>query len=333
MGVENIEQPLVDAIGFLEQAVRLDPKFALAYCASAQAHDDLYISYDPTLERRASGDAAVNSALSLQPDLPEVHLAYAHHLYLGYRDYERARVQLAIAKRGLPNDPEAISLGARMDRRQGKFEKAIGEFKEAIERDPRNTLWIKNLAETLYYTRQFRAADQAFDRLIELLPDQPALKIQKALVAFAGTGEDRAFWSAIAALPASKLDDRGMISLRLSFALIDRDWSQAKELIEKMKDGEDNGAFAYGSWPVPIGCYSILLARLQGEQPGTDLAFAEARQQLNVKVQTSPQSAYLLTQLAVVDALLKTKRQPFQKLGVLWKCCQSPRMRWMARKS
>jgi hypothetical protein len=98
-----------------------------------------------------------------------------------------------------------------------------------------------------------------------------------------------------------------MISLRLSFALIDRDWSQAKELIEKMKDGEDNGAFAYGSWPVPIGCYSILLARLQGEQPGTDLAFAEARQQLNVKVQTSPQSAYLLTQLAVVDALLNNK--------------------------
>jgi TolB-like protein/Tfp pilus assembly protein PilF len=179
MGVENIEQPLVDAIGFLEQAVRLDPKFALAYCASAQAHDDLYISYDPTLERRASGDAAVNSALSLQPDLPEVHLAYAHHLYLGYRDYERARVQLAIAKRGLPNDPEAISLGARMDRRQGQFEKAIGEFNEAIERDPRNALWTKNLAETLYNTRQFRAADQAFDRLIELLPDQPALKIQK----------------------------------------------------------------------------------------------------------------------------------------------------------
>src|SRR6202047_667608 len=92
MGLRNVEKPLVDAIGFVEQAVRLDPKFTLAYCASAEAHDNLYFLYDPTLEQRALGDAAVNSALALQPDLPEVHLAYAHHLYLVYRDYERARV-------------------------------------------------------------------------------------------------------------------------------------------------------------------------------------------------------------------------------------------------
>jgi len=37
-----------------------------------------------------------------------------------------------------------------MDRRQGQFEKAIEEFKEAITRDPRNTLWIQDLADTLY---------------------------------------------------------------------------------------------------------------------------------------------------------------------------------------
>src|SRR5260370_6102253 len=165
MSFGNVEKPLVDAIGFLEQAVRLDPKFTLAYCASAQAHDNLYFLYGPTPEQRALGDAAVNSALGLQPDLPEVHLAYAQHLYLVYRDYERARVQLAIARRGLPNDTEAIALGARMDRRQGQFEKAIQEFNEAITRDPRNTLWLQDLADTRYYTRQVRAAEHAFDRM------------------------------------------------------------------------------------------------------------------------------------------------------------------------
>jgi TolB-like protein len=74
------EQPLVDVIGSLEQAVRLDPKFTLAYCASAEAHDLLYFLFDPTPEQRALGDAAMNSALGLQPDLPQVHLAYAYHL-------------------------------------------------------------------------------------------------------------------------------------------------------------------------------------------------------------------------------------------------------------
>src|SRR5260221_6762918 len=86
-GFGSVKKPLVDAIGFLDQAVRLDPKFTLAYCESAQGNDLLYLWYDPSPERRALGDAAINSALGLQPDLPEVHLAYAFHLYCGYHDY------------------------------------------------------------------------------------------------------------------------------------------------------------------------------------------------------------------------------------------------------
>ncbi len=303
----SVEKPLVDAIGFLEQAIRLDPKLTLAYCASAEAHDLLYFFFDPTLEQRALGDEAINSALGLQPDLPEVHLAYAYHLYRRYHDYERARSQLAIARRGLPSDSEAIGLEALMDRRQGQFEKAIREFNDAIMRDPHNSVFIEDLALTLSVMHQFRAAEQMFDRLIELRPDQPILKAQKPLfVSYYKTGDDTAVRSAIAALPASMADDRGALSLRLFFAVVDRDRPQAKELIEKMK-GDDEGNFAYGQINVPVGCYSILLARLQGEQPGTNSGFAETREQLNEKVQNAPGNAQLPSQLAVVDALLNNK--------------------------
>ena len=95
--IANLEKSLLDAISLLEQAMRLDPKFTLAYCASAEAHDVIYFFYDSNPERRALADAAVNSALRLEPNLPEVHLAYATHLYRGYRDYARAKAQLAIA--------------------------------------------------------------------------------------------------------------------------------------------------------------------------------------------------------------------------------------------
>ena len=61
--------------------MRLDPKFTLAYCALAQAHDRLYLLHDPTPERRALADVAIEQAMRLQPDLPEVHLAYAILLY------------------------------------------------------------------------------------------------------------------------------------------------------------------------------------------------------------------------------------------------------------
>ena len=60
---------------------------------------------------------------------------------------------------------EVFLLAALMDRRQGNFEKAIQAFNEAITLDPRNTFSIAELSETLYLTRQFRAADPLWDPL------------------------------------------------------------------------------------------------------------------------------------------------------------------------
>jgi hypothetical protein len=33
-----------------------------------------------------------------------------------------------------------------------------------------------------------------------------------------------------------------------------RDWQRAKELIEEMKDGQDDGNFGYENMPIPGGC-------------------------------------------------------------------------------
>jgi hypothetical protein len=73
-GIEKETFP--KAISLLEEATQKDRKFALAYCFVAKAHDFLYFDrLDHTPARRALGDAAVNEALRLRPDLPEVHLA------------------------------------------------------------------------------------------------------------------------------------------------------------------------------------------------------------------------------------------------------------------
>jgi TolB-like protein/Flp pilus assembly protein TadD len=303
----DVQKPLAEAVGLLDQAVQLDPNFTLAYCRSAEAHDLLYRFYNPTPEQRALGDAAISRALALEPDLAEVHLAYAFHLYRGYRDYDQTGLQLALAKRGLPNDAEAAALEAYVDRRQGRFEKAIQEFKDAITRDPRNSVFVEDLAITYQQVRQFREAEQTFDRLTELVPNQAILSEQKPILLYWETGDSTAMRTALAALPASAADDRGVLNLRLAFAFVDRDWAEVKALLEKMDGGDDEGDFAYGGSNVPVGCYSILLARLQGEQTGTNLSFAETRDQLNQRVQKQPENAKLLSQLAVIDALLGQK--------------------------
>jgi hypothetical protein len=113
--------------------------------------------------------------------------------------------------------------------------------------------------------------------------------------------------SAIEALPASMSDDTGVLTIRLNLALDDRDWRKAKDIIEKFKGRVDNDQFAYGRRPVPAGCYFILIARLQGESAAANPSFTEVREQLNQKVKQSPENANLLSQLAVVDALLENK--------------------------
>ena len=207
----------------------------------------------------------------------------------------------------MPNDAEVLALEAYMDRRQGNFEKAVQELKEAITLDPRNP--TIELADTLFMVRQFSAAGKAYDRAIDLAPDHPILKVLKAyFVTFMKTADNTPLRSAIEAFPASMAEDRDILNWHLTCALNDRDWRQATELVEKMKDGEDDGLFAYAGLPVPAGCYFILLARLQGEQSRGNSDFAEVREQLNQKVQRSSGNPRLLSQLAVVDSLLGKKQ-------------------------
>jgi Tfp pilus assembly protein PilF len=302
-----------EGLSFVEKAIQLDPKFTLAYCLAAEYHDLLYFhGFDPTPERRALAEAAINEALALEPDLPEVHRAYARHLYDGYSDYDKARAQLAIAGRGLPNDAEVIRLGSELDMRQGHFEKAIQELNKAIARDPLNEELLLSLGTRLFNTRHFRAGEQVVRRLIEMVPNQPSYKLLLAEdLTFLRTGDVAALSSAIAALPPPVAEVREVLSIRLNYAFIIRDWRQVAQLLEKMEGGQDTD-FAFAFVPVPVGCYSILLARLQGEDIGANPGFAQTRERLNQKVLKSGQNPnvlpLLLSNLAVVDALLGHKQ-------------------------
>jgi serine/threonine protein kinase/Tfp pilus assembly protein PilF len=296
---------LIDAIKLLEEALRLDPKFTSAYCLSAKAHDQIYNGIDLTPTRRAFGDVAISKALALQPEAPEVHLTYAYHLYMGYRDYESARMHLAIAKRGMPNNPEVMWVAGLMDRRQGNFERAIQEFSEAMTLDPRNPMI--DLAHTLFITRQFSAAEQQYDRAIRLDANHPSLKVLRAyFVTFMKDGDDTPLRSELADIPSSMDADRHVLNWRLVCALNNCDWQQASDLVTMMGE-EDDGAFAYANATVPAGCYSVLISRLRGDRPDVNSAFAHTRSHLNRKVQRSQGNPRLLSQLAVVDALLGKK--------------------------
>src|SRR6202045_2150925 len=114
----NAKEALLRGIRLLDEAIARDGKFALAYCWAAIAHDNLYwFDYDHAPARLELAESCVRQALQLAPDLGEAHLAQALVFYHGHRDYARARQQLAIAKRTLPNSAEVYSLTGYIHRR------------------------------------------------------------------------------------------------------------------------------------------------------------------------------------------------------------------------
>jgi serine/threonine protein kinase/Flp pilus assembly protein TadD len=303
---------LLSAIGFLEEATRRDSRFALAYCLLANAHDYLYNGdFDKTPQRRALGNAAIDQALRWGPDLPEVHLAAAFHRYACYRDYERARVQIAIIQRSLPNSPDALALAAYLDRRQGRWLESTKGLEKAVSLDPRNHEFLSELADNYFNLRRYRDYRRTYDRLIELEPDKPILILQKAFSALNGNADLTSYRAALEGLPSSMKDDINFVSSRFAYALMDRDWATAKEILSKSTNTELY--YFNADTAVPLGSLEIWLAYVQQGRPTMETGFAAAREQLNRKVEAHPEDASLLSALAVIDAALGRKQQAIEE--------------------
>jgi len=105
------------------------------------------------------------------------------------------------------------------------------------------------------------------------------------------------------------VNDDEVLSMQLSCSLVDGNWAQAEELIKKLKNsGQNMLEFGYSGISVPSECYFILLARLRGQHTGVNPRFAYIREQLNQTVERSTPMARVLSNLAVLDALLERKQ-------------------------
>jgi tetratricopeptide (TPR) repeat protein len=291
-------------IGLLEEATQKDGDFALAYCLIAKAHDVLFYDYtDHMPERRALGDAAVNEALRLRPDLPEAHLALANHLYYCYRDFERARVQIAIAAQSLFNSPDLLELTALIDQVQGRWEKATAGLERAVTLDPQNPEILGNLEETYTALRRYRDAERIQDRVIELEPDKTMFSRHKAEFAFYEKADLKGTRTAFDASPASIKDDVWITKHWVYYAMMDRDFKTAHEIVEKSPNEE----IVFGGAIVPRRCMDIWLEMVQGNHPTME-EFGVTREQLYQKVEADPTDPALLSTLGCVDIALGRKQ-------------------------
>jgi tetratricopeptide (TPR) repeat protein len=311
--VEKSRRDLLDTISLAERATRLDPSFALAYCQIAEA-DDMLCAWrlDVTPTRRMHGDAAVDQALRLKPNLPEAHLAAALHLYTWYRDYEKARAHLAIAERALPNSSDTLWLAGYIDRGQGRWAESTKAFERACNLDPENQFNLIQLGANYGYLRRYRDQGRIYRRWIALAPENPSVKLLMAMASFEEKADLNAWHKALETLPSSMKNDPEMVASLLAFLVCSRDWTKLGELIRSSASEElpfDGGANPM----VPRGCLEIQLAKYQGENPEMNAQFGIARNQLFKKVEEHPEDPYLLIYLGQIDAYLDRKREAIEE--------------------
>ncbi|NIN71302.1 MAG: tetratricopeptide repeat protein [Gemmatimonadetes bacterium] len=185
-----------------EEAVSLDPSFALAYARLSEVHSQMYWFYfDRTAERLAGAKEAVEAALRIDPNLPQAHSAFAAYYYYGSRDYGRALEHLRIAQATAPNNGQILTLLADIYRRQGRFERALQNLLKAMELDPRSSTLALEIGLTHFWMRQYPDADRSIDRTISLVPDQDLLYVMKARNRVSWHGSRQEAWAVLEQAP------------------------------------------------------------------------------------------------------------------------------------
>ena len=167
----NSRERLLEAITLLEEAVERDPKYYLAYCMMVEVHTDLYwAGFDPTPERLELARVALEKAEAIAPNAGEIHFEKGTYLYHGFRDYDGARAEYELAAKLLPNSGRVSLLLGAIDRRQARWDDAVGNFRRAIETDPRDAFIYEEAGSTFGGLRRYREAKQSFGRAYALNP-------------------------------------------------------------------------------------------------------------------------------------------------------------------
>ena len=178
------------AISYYDQAIQLDPNYALAYAERGEASafmGDL-TGQRPTAYPKARTDA--EKAVAIAPDLAEARAALGFVLCLADWKFAEGLAELKRAKELSPANPTANDLLARIIVYLGRFDEAERQAREAVELDPLSTVTQGNLARVLFYAGKLDEADAVARKAAELQPTGAGThRFQVLIAALRGDGE------------------------------------------------------------------------------------------------------------------------------------------------
>ena len=176
------DEALKKATEFFEQAVQLDPNFAVAWAQLSRANSYKYSRNDFTALTSNAAKRALDNAQKLEPDSPETLLALGYYQRFVVNDYGAAKTTFQRVSEMLPGSSEVPFALGRVARNQGHWDESKAYYDRALSLDPRNVELLVHVA--WYYTmlRQFPRALKFYDRALDIIPNDRDLMGAKASV-------------------------------------------------------------------------------------------------------------------------------------------------------
>jgi len=171
------------AFGYYDEAIRLDPDYALAYAERSEAWTlvgDL-TGEGKTAWPKARSDA--EKAVAIAPGLAEAHAALGWVRFFTEWKFTEGLSELTRARELAPANPTANDLLARVIVYLGKLDEAEKQARQAVELDPLATSPHNNLARILWYEGKLDEADAVARKGAELQPTAASSRRWQVLVA------------------------------------------------------------------------------------------------------------------------------------------------------
>jgi TolB-like protein len=159
------------AVSFFDQAIRIDPGYALAYVERSEAWTWIGdLSGDQQKEAWSKAAHDGEKAVSIEPKLAEAHAALGWARFFAEWRFDEGLAELRHAQQLAPWNPSTIDLLAPVVVYLGEFEEAEKLARQAIEHEPLAYQARQSLARLLFVQGKLDEAEAAARKAVELQP-------------------------------------------------------------------------------------------------------------------------------------------------------------------
>jgi len=287
------------AIAAFEDAVRLDPDFAIAWAQLSRRHANFFsLAYDRSVARREAAERALARATQLRPDLLEIQAARGYFLFVVKGDLEGAASVFRDLESRNPASADAAAGLAQTSRELGLDDLSDDYARRVLELDPLNPYRHSVICQDYAMAREFELATSTCDRALALLPgDTGILAIQANIYQSRGMLEQAR--GKLRSLTPAEGDWRTLRVTSRQF-LLDREPRSAVTLLEKYLANPD----ALGTRRGMVRLWLADALRLAGDPVAARAAYSTARTELADELARQPENSLLVADLAIVQARL-----------------------------